>query len=76
MRGGVYLLGMTEGAMGVADRRFTRRQYLLYQALMERDRTIGEANAEVQRYATEHPDADLSEQFTWREWMAAEAERV
>ena len=60
--------------MGVTDRKFTRRQYLLYQAVMEGDRTLGEANAELQRYAAEHPETDLSERFTWREWMASKAE--
>jgi len=28
----------------------------------------------VERYAAEHPDTDLSEQFTWGEWVAAKTE--
>ena len=60
--------------MDVTDRKFTRRQYLLYEAVMDRDRRIGEANADVERYAAQHPDTDLNERFTWAEWTAAKAE--
>ena len=60
--------------MGVTNRRFTRRQFLLYEAVMDGNRGVGEATAFVERYAAEHPDTDLSEQFTWGEWVAAKTE--
>ena len=60
--------------MDVTSRRFTRRQFLLYEAVMDGNRGVGEATAVVARYAAEHPDTDLSEQFTWGEWVAAKAE--
>ena len=71
---GVYLFVMTADAMGVTNRKFTRREFLLYEAVMVGNCGVGEATAVVERYAAEHPDADLSEQFTWGEWVAAKAE--
>ncbi len=59
--------------MGVTDRKFTRRQYVLYEAVMDGDCTIDEAIAMVREYATEHPDDDLAERFTWAEWDALKA---
>ena len=67
-------MDVTEGAMGVTDRKFTRRQYLLYEAVMDGDCTIDEAIAMVREYAAEHPDDDLTERFTWAEWDAIKAE--
>ena len=46
-------MDVTEGAMGVTDRKFTRRQYVLYEAVMDGDCTIDEAIAMVREYATE-----------------------
>ena len=59
--------------MGVTNRRFTRRQYLLYEAVMDGNRRVGDATVVVERYAAEHPDTYLSERFTWGEWVAAPA---
>ena len=60
--------------MGVTNRKFTRREFLLYEAVMDGNRRDGEATAVVERYAAEHPEADLGERFTWGEWGAAKAE--
>ena len=70
----VYLFGVTEDAKGVTNRKFTRREFLLYEAVMDGNREVGEATAVVERYAAEHPDTDLGERFTWGEWGAAKAE--
>ena len=45
----VYLFGVTEDAMGVANRKFTRREFLLYEAVMDGNREVGEATAVVER---------------------------
>ena len=58
---------------GVRDRKFTRREYLLYEAVMDGDCTIDEAIAMVGEYSAEHPDDDLTEPFTWAEWDAVKA---
>ena len=62
------------GAMGVTDQKFTRREYLLYEAVMDRDCATDEAIAMVREYVAEHPGVDLSERFTWAEWDALKAE--
>ena len=69
----VYLFGVTEDAVGVTNRKFTRREFLLYEAVMDGNR-VGEATVVVERFAAEHPDTDLGERFTWGEWVAAKAE--
>ena len=58
---------------GARDRKFTRREYLLYEAVMDGHCTIDEAIAMVTEYAAEHPDDDLTERFTWAEWDAVKA---
>jgi hypothetical protein len=57
--GEVYPFGVTEDAMGMMNRRFTRREFLLSEAVMDGNREVGEATAVVERYAAEHPEADL-----------------
>ena len=44
------MFGVTEDAMGVTNRRFTRREFLLYEAVMDGNREVGEATAVVERY--------------------------
>ena len=60
--------------MGVTDRKFTRRQYLSYEAVMDGGCTIDEAGNVVRNYAAEHPQDDLNELLTWAEWNAMKAE--
>ena len=59
---------------GVRDRKFTRREYLLYEAVIDGDCTIDEAIAMVTEFAAEHPDDELTKPFTWAEWDAVKAE--
>lgn len=58
---------------GVSERKFTRREYLLYEAVIDGDGTIDEAIAMVGEYSAKHPDDDLTERFTWAEWDAVKA---
>jgi hypothetical protein len=67
-------MDVIEGAKAVADEKFTRREYLLYETVMDGHCTIDEAIGVVTAYAAEHPDDDLSETFTWAEWDSAKAE--
>ena len=66
-------MGVTDLAMEVTDRKFTRRQYLLYEAVMDGDCTIDEAITVMKEHAAGHPDDDLEERFTWAEWDALKA---
>jgi hypothetical protein len=67
-------MGVTKVPMGVTDRKFTRRQYLFYEAVMDGACTIDEAGVVVRDYAAEHPQDDLNALLTWAEWNAMKAE--
>lgn len=56
------------------DRKYSRRQYLVYQVLMSDPGKIDIFTAieAVSSTAIEHPEWDLDEQMTWAEWMASE----
>ena len=48
-------------------KKFTRRQFLTYHALME-DVPWNVALESVSSLAIEHPEWDLEEELTWDEW--------
>ena len=49
-------------------RRFPRRQYLSYEAIITSGASIPEAMEAVSSTAIEHPEWDMEEQLTWAEW--------
>ena len=49
-------------------RRFPRRQYLTYEAVIASGLSIPEAMEAVSAAAIEHPEWDMEEQLTWAEW--------
>lgn len=54
------------------ERRYTRRQYLVYRTVME-GTSVFLAQEAVASTALEHPEWDMDETFTWAEWEAQEA---
>jgi hypothetical protein len=48
---------------------FTRRDYLIYSAVMEGTHAIKAADS-VSSWATDNPDVDMDETMTWGEWEA------
>lgn len=48
-------------------RTFTRRDYLIYSAVMEGTHALTAIEA-VSSTALEHPEWDMDERMTWEEW--------
>lgn len=69
----------TKHASGQAiDRQFTRRDYLVYQAVMNGADAVPAMDL-VDGWANEHPEYDMDETMTWAEWQerpAAGVERL
>lgn len=55
------------------DRTYTRRQFLIYQAIMETGTTVWTAMEAVATTAIEHPEWDMDEEMTWSQWEAQSA---
>jgi hypothetical protein len=49
--------------------RFTRRQFLTYEAVMRTGVSVSAAIEAVSSTAMEHPEWDMDEQLTWAEWL-------
>lgn len=63
---------------GLLDKRYTRRQFLTYVAVVE-NQPRGSvdyfaARDAVDAAAQEHPDWDMNEELTWAEWLAQDDE--
>lgn len=58
----------------MAPQRYTRRQYLLYQLIME-GTPAPLATEAVSSTAMEHPEWDMDEAMTWAEWQGQEEEQ-
>lgn len=54
--------------------RYTRRQFLTYQLVMEAGTPIYEAMEAVASTAIEHPEWDMDEEMTWAQWTEREDE--
>jgi hypothetical protein len=51
----------------VREQRFTRRQFLIYHAVME-GADMFTAMEAVSSTAIEHPEWDMEEEMTWEQW--------
>lgn len=47
---------------------YSRRQFLMYQSMIDAGTTAEQATETLASAATEHPEWDLDEQMTWAEW--------
>src|SRR3954462_692022 len=52
-----------------AEQRYTRRQFLIYHAIMDGGADYFTAAEAVASTALEHPEWDMDETHTWREWQ-------
>lgn len=50
--------------------KFSRRQFLAYQAIIEAGSTEEQAAGAVAAAAREHPEWDLDEEISWGDWNA------
>lgn len=48
--------------------KFSRRQFLAYQSIIDAGATLEQAAGSLAAVAREHPDWDLDEEMTWAEW--------
>lgn len=55
-----------------AEQTFTRRQFLIYQTIIETDAPWMQAYEAVASTALAHPEWDMDEEMTWAEWQARE----
>lgn len=63
---------MTGQSRDVIDMRYSRRQFMVYDAVLAHGTGVLSAMEAVQVWAVQHPDVDMDEQLTWAEWHAQE----
>lgn len=63
---------MDEESREPQDQRYSRRQFMVYDAVLANGTGVLSAMETVQAWADEHPDVDMDEQLTWAEWHAQE----
>lgn len=65
-------MDMDNTGVEAIDRKFTRRDYMVYSALITNDAArLGDvwiAIEAVSSWAIENPDVDMDETMTWAEW--------
>jgi hypothetical protein len=59
-----------DAAVTQMNDKFSRRQFLAYQAIIEAGTTEEQAGGVVASAASEHPEWDLDEEMSWAEWEA------
>jgi len=55
--------------------KFSRRQFLAYQSIIDAGQTAQQAADSVASAATQHPEWNLDEEMTWAEWGETQAPR-
>jgi hypothetical protein len=55
--------------MNETNARFSRRQFLVYESIIDAGTTEEQATGAVTTAAREHPEWNLDEEMTWAEWQ-------
>lgn len=55
--------------------KFSRRQFVAYQSIIDTGQTAEQAAQAVASAAIEHPDWNMDEEMTWAEWAEAQSPR-